>query len=168
MSDSEFEYIVVGSGAGGGTLAARLAEAGRTVLLLEAGGKDQPFNYQVPCFHGSATEDASMRLDHYVRHYLDEDRQEKDPKYLRERNAGRDGVYYPRARTLGGCTAHYAMIIIRPHDSDWRGIQEATWDGGWGPRGMGKELSRLGRRAQTFAPSSGHRKGGLVPSRLSG
>src|SRR5216684_798594 len=32
------EYIVVGSGAGGGTVAARLAEAGRTVLLLEAGG----------------------------------------------------------------------------------------------------------------------------------
>ncbi|MGZ8532742.1 MAG: NAD(P)-binding protein [Candidatus Binatia bacterium] len=31
-----YEYIVVGSGAGGGTVAARLAEAGRSVLLLEA------------------------------------------------------------------------------------------------------------------------------------
>jgi choline dehydrogenase-like flavoprotein len=29
-----FDYIIVGSGAGGGTLAARLAEAGRRVLLL--------------------------------------------------------------------------------------------------------------------------------------
>ena len=36
--NASYEYIVVGSGAGGGTVAARLAEAGKTVLLLEAGG----------------------------------------------------------------------------------------------------------------------------------
>jgi len=166
MSDSEFEYIVVGSGAGGGTLAARLAEAGRTVLLLEAGGKDQPFNYQVPCFHGSATEDAAMRLDHYVRHYMDEDRQEKDPKYLRERDAGRDGVYYPRARTLGGCTAHYAMIIIRPHDSDWQTISDATGDSSWAPREMDKYFSRVEHWQHESAPAAGHGKTGWLPTRF--
>ena len=32
------DYIVVGSGAGGGTVAARLAESGFRVLLIEAGG----------------------------------------------------------------------------------------------------------------------------------
>ncbi len=37
-NNATYEYVVVGSGAGGGTVAARLAESGRKVLLLEAGG----------------------------------------------------------------------------------------------------------------------------------
>jgi choline dehydrogenase-like flavoprotein len=38
MSAEHFEVIVVGSGAGGGVVAGELAERGRRVLLLEAGG----------------------------------------------------------------------------------------------------------------------------------
>src|SRR5580692_7127581 len=126
-----FDYIVVGSGAGGGTLAARLAEGGRSVLLLEAGGDprqlsgsndDQPGinrlpdDYDVPSFHGFASENDAMRWDFFVRHYGDATQQQLDPNYFAEfQGKPVDGVYYPRAGTLGGCTAHNAMILICPN-----------------------------------------------------
>src|SRR5215472_2660262 len=113
---ADCEYIVVGSGAGGGTLAARLAEAGRKVLLLEAGGdavkltgKRLPEDYQVPAFHAFASENDALKWDFFVRHYGDRSLQERDPKYCAEIDGKPvDGVLYPRAGTLGGCTAHNA------------------------------------------------------------
>jgi choline dehydrogenase-like flavoprotein len=129
-----YEYIVVGSGAGGGTLAARLAEAGRSVLLLEAGGDPLatagpglPEDYQVPAFHAFASENPLVKWDFFVRHYASEERQKKDYKYTAERN----GVLYPRAGTLGGCTAHNAMILIYPHNADWDYIADLTDDPSW-------------------------------------
>ena len=165
-AEGGYEFIVVGSGAGGGTVAARLAEKGHTVLLLEAGGEEAPWSYRVPVLHGLATEDEEMRLDHYVRHYANEARQEKDPKYLVERAAGRRGVYYPRARTLGGCTAHYAMIIIRPHDSDWRAIRDATGDPSWAPEKMNRYFRRVERCLYREDSAGGHGKSGWLPTQF--
>lgn len=49
--EETFDYIVVGSGAGGGPLASRLARAGHKTLLIEA-GDDQTGNSNttVPIF----------------------------------------------------------------------------------------------------------------------
>src|ERR1700745_64081 len=154
-----FDYIVVGSGAGGGTLAARVAEAGRSVLLLEAGGDprqlsgsndDQPGinrlpdDYDVPSFHGFASENDAMRWDFFVRHYASEDMQAKDPKYVRDhRGVPVNGVLYPRAGTLGGCTAHNAMILVYPHNADWDGIAHLTGDPSWKAENMQRYFTRL-------------------------
>jgi choline dehydrogenase-like flavoprotein len=52
------DFVIVGSGAGGGPLAANLAEAGFSVLLLEAGDDHRCPYYDVPVFHARASEDA--------------------------------------------------------------------------------------------------------------
>jgi len=140
-----WDYVIVGSGAGGGTLAARLVEAGARVFLIEAGGDARagdaarmPDDYDVPAFHAYACENPAMSWDFQVRHYGSEARQARDPKY----RAGA-GVLYPRAATLGGCTAHNAMIYMAPHESDWDHIAALTGDGSWRAARMRRHARRV-------------------------
>ena len=64
-----YDYIVVGSGPGGGPLAARLGLAGNNVLVIEAGGDIAPtdWNISVPYFNSKASEDPQISWDFYVR-----------------------------------------------------------------------------------------------------
>src|SRR5438034_8038203 len=91
-AESEFDYVVVGSGAGGGPLSVNLAKAGYKVLLLEAGSDAENYHYSVPAFHGLASEDPAFSWNFFVRHYEDEERQARDSKYKTDRR----GDLYPR------------------------------------------------------------------------
>lgn len=135
----EYDYIVVGSGAGGGPLAANLARQGHRVLLVEAGGGEENDNYRIPLFHPLASEDPAYRWDFFVRHYRDDARSRTDPKFLPDQ----DGVFYPRCSTLGGCTAHNAMILVYPHNEDWDYIAALTGDSSWNSEVMRGYFERL-------------------------
>jgi choline dehydrogenase-like flavoprotein len=159
MYSQTYEYIVVGSGAGGGAVAARLAEKGHTVLVLEAGGDPLkleggdtcypdinrlPDDYNVPVFHACSTEDYAMRWDYFVRHYANDVLQQRDLKYVRDYNGKPvNGVWYPRAGCLGGCTAHNAMIIVYPHNEDWDNLQKLTGDPSWSADNMRNYFQKL-------------------------
>lgn len=143
LRQEEYDYIVIGSGAGGGPLAARLARAGFTVALLEAGGAETTCDYQVPAFFSKASEDPHLRWDYVVRHYDDPQKQDRDPKLVRD--GSEYGIWYPRSGTLGGCTAHNALIAICPYPSDWEHIASVTGDPSWRPDEMHKYFTAIER-----------------------
>lgn len=165
-----YEYVVVGSGAGGGPLAARLALAGHKTLVIEA-GDDQGLNtnYTVPAYSAKSSEDEAIAWNFFVRHYTDDERQAKDFKTTWETPDGSDytglnppegskvkGTLYPRTGTLGGCSAHNALITIYPHQSDFELIANITGDDSWSPKSMRKYFERLDKNLYLAPGASGH------------
>ncbi|HEX7273970.1 MAG TPA: cytochrome P450 [Casimicrobiaceae bacterium] len=190
-STTPFDYIVVGSGAGGGPLAARLALEGRRVLVIEAGvdpGTGQKLTdssaapmdpgphgvrevYAVPAFNGAATEKRDISWEFSVRHFADRNRQKKDLKYFKKKDpsvtgqgSGQGGILYPRCAALGGCTAHYALIMVRPNDSDWDRIAESTGDSTWRSGNMQGYFAKLEDCLyyKVFRGFSGRLRGGFA------
>lgn len=157
-SPQTFEYIVVGSGPGGGPLAANLARAGHSMLLLEAGDDqlDNPNSYMV-YNNTPAINDPLTRWDFFVTR----DTPEIDSLYdfTTWRTADGDfyvgldppadsqrlGVYYPRAGTLGGCAMHNAASISLPAEVDWQDVADLTGDDSWSSANMRQYLVRLER-----------------------
>ncbi|HEY0086868.1 MAG TPA: GMC family oxidoreductase [Allosphingosinicella sp.] len=145
-AEFDCDYIVVGSGAGGGTVAARLAEEGMDVILLEAGGDPRtagghegfPSDYDIPAFHAFASENPATAWNFFVEHYEDPAQAARDTKRVPDK-----GVLYPRAGTLGGCTSHNAMIFLTAQPRDWDGIAACVGDDSWSSKAMAKYQQKV-------------------------
>ena len=108
----EFDFIVVGGGSSGSIVAARLAQADYSVLLLEAGGPTQH------SLHGTQlTLHPNLTLFDVPLYWTDIT---ANPQYAAEYEWPLYASPHPQvARGLGGCSVHNAMIYIRGLDRDF-------------------------------------------------
>ena len=69
---SEYDVIVIGSGAGGGTLVKRLAPSGKRILLLERGDwlPREPQNWRAEDVFVASNEEPKRRLYHQLKSML--------------------------------------------------------------------------------------------------
>src|SRR5215218_9045880 len=101
LAREEVDFCVVGAGAGGGVVGAKLAEAGFSVVILDAGPHWSPVRDFV------SDEMASRKL-----FWMDERiTGGPDAVELGSNNSGRG---------VGGSTVHYSMIAMRAHPEDFR------------------------------------------------
>ena len=117
MSDTHFDYIIIGGGTAGALLANRLsADARNRVLLIEAGRKDDYHWIHIPvgylyCIGNPRT----------------------DWLYQTEPDAGLNGrrLRYPRGKVLGGCSSINGMIYMRGQARDYDQWAQLTGDDTW-------------------------------------
>ena len=112
-----YDFVIVGAGSAGCILASRLSESGRhTVLLLEAGGKDDSFWFKIPVG--------------YARSYYNP---EVNWMYSTEPQTELDGrrLYVPRGKVQGGSGSINAMIYVRGAAADFDDWH-AAGNSGWG------------------------------------
>jgi choline dehydrogenase len=149
------DYIVIGSGPGGGPLACNLAKAGYNVVLMEAGGPatdpDLQAEMKVPIFFSAATADPRIAWEFFVRHYSDDTQQKLDSKFV----ANRNGILYPRASTVGGCGVHNVLVMMYPSNSDWQYVSDVTGDDSWDPDNMRTYFQRMEQCRYAAPPFGG-------------
>jgi choline dehydrogenase len=113
---TEADFIVIGAGSAGCTIAARLSEDAATrVLLLEAGGEDTNRWIHIPLGFGKTFADPSVNWC-----------------YETEPDAGANGrkVFWPRGKVLGGSSSINGMVYIRGQAEDfdhWRQLGNTGW-----------------------------------------
>ena len=113
---ADFDYIIVGAGSAGCILAARLSEDPSVrVLLIEAGGSDKSFWFDMPAG--------------YARSYFNPATNWMFKSQPEPNMAGRE-LYCPRGKVQGGSGSINAMIWVRGQRSDfddWKAAGNPDW-----------------------------------------
>ncbi|KAI1268108.1 alcohol oxidase [Xylariaceae sp. FL1019] len=160
---TEYEYIVIGSGPGGGPLAANLAREGHSVLLLEAGENRDDLLLQVPRWADADAETDDLSWRFWTNHYQNETMAQQDKAFTYQLTNGSlyvgldppegaipKGIFYPRGNTVGGSANANAMNIVLPRDDDWNHIADSTGDESWRAEKMRDHFVELERN--TYMP----------------
>ena len=110
-----YDHIIIGAGSAGCALAGRLAEAGRRILVLEAGPMDRSPWIHLPIGYGKSFYNPNVNWMY---------RTEPVPA-LNNRS-----IYQPRGKVVGGSSSINAMVYVRgqPEDFDgWAALGNPGW-----------------------------------------
>ncbi|KAI1846333.1 hypothetical protein JX265_010917 [Neoarthrinium moseri] len=167
---TEYDFVCIGSGPGGGHMCSNLAIAGFKVLIIEAGGDEgMHLIQQVPAMNIASTEHWGMEWAYYIHKYEDTEIDLRDSKMVYNTKDGKKwtsynqtgnlgtpatsgsipdgaeplGIYYPRTGALGGCSRHNALFSMQPYEMDWDDMAELTGDASYNSSNMRQYLTRI-------------------------
>lgn len=110
-----YDYIVVGAGAAGSVVAARLAERGASVVVVEAGGPDRNILFHIPAGFARLIKDKRFNWG-----------DEAGPEPALN---GRS-ITWPRGKVLGGSGSINGLVFLRGWAGDfdhWRDLGATGW-----------------------------------------
>ena len=115
----EAEVVVIGSGSSGATAAARLAEGGVNVWVLEQGPAEQSELSKTPGLNAQASEDGTNGWRYFVSHFTNPVLAARDSKLTPK------GIDVPRGAGPGGSSLVNAMItVINGYAEDFNALAE--------------------------------------------
>ncbi|KAK6996526.1 choline dehydrogenase [Favolaschia claudopus] len=131
---ADYDYVVVGAGVGGGPVAARLAESGFSVLVVDAGHDVVNVNTTIPFYLGRAINDPQLELNYTYDEYS-------------------PGARFPRpdswqvfSRGVGGSTVHNALInAVGLTKGDFNNLATMFNDSTWEFENMRKYFKQIER-----------------------